>query len=100
MDTNRIIINNYDLSTASVESPTEYTSFTVVKAPKGPSTPVLVPAAGAARMQDIFGLSSADYPELFEAELYNAQYSLYMSAPYFEASVPVAYLTNKGFYKT
>ena len=99
MDTNRIIINNHDLSTASLESPTTYAGYTVVKAPKGPRTPVLIPAGGAAKMQDIFGQSSADYPELFEAELYNAQYSLYLSAPYFEAEVPVAYLTKKGFYQ-
>ena len=69
MDTNRIIINNHDLSTASIESPTTYAGYTVVKAPKGPVTPVLIPAGGAAKMQDIFGQSSADYPELFEAEL-------------------------------
>lgn len=98
MDTNRIIINNHDLSTVTRETPVGYSGFTVVKAPKGPRTPVYLAASAAARMQDIFGVSSSEYPELFEAELYNSQYALYLSAPYNTASVPAAYLTKKGIY--
>lgn len=98
MDTNRIKVYNHDLSTATIEAVTEYTGFTVVKAPKGPKTPIRLNANSAAKMQDIFGKSSADYPELFEAEVYNSQYDMYLSAPYGHAKVPAAYLTNKGFF--
>lgn len=97
MDTNRIKVYNHDLSTATIEAVTEYSGFTVVEAPKGPKTPIRLNANSAAKMQDIFGKSSADYPELFEAEVYNSQYDLYLSAPYTYAKVPAAYLTNKGF---
>lgn len=98
MDTNRIKVYNHDLSTATIEAVTEYSGFTVVEAPKGPKTPIRLNANSAAKMQDIFGKSSSEYPELFEAEVYNSQYDLYLSAPYTYAKVPAAYLTNKGFF--
>lgn len=98
MDTNRIKVYNHDLSTATIETVTGYTGFTVVEAPKGPKTPIRLNANSAAKMQDIFGKSSAEYPELFEAEIYNSQYDMYLSAPYSYAKVPAAYLTKKGFF--
>lgn len=96
MDTSRAQINIFDNSTALIEEPTAITGFTVVKAPKGPVTPVLIDKGGAAKIQDIFGVSSKEYPELFEVETFNREYAVYVSAPYGYAEVPVAYVTSFG----
>ena len=101
MDSQRLIINNYDLSTTSLPTSTEIKSYTVVKAPKGPITPVRLFAnegTGATKqMQEIFGDWSTSYPELYEVAQYlSGGYDVYVSAPYQEATVPVAYLTTKG----
>lgn len=98
MDSYRLIINNYDLSTSNIEQAVNYTGFTVIKAPKGPCTPVRIPAAGTAKIQDIFGVPSVDYPELYEATTFNADYDVYISAPYTKATVPVALVTPDGIY--
>ena len=55
MDSTRLIINNQDLSTATVESSTEVSGYTVIKAPKGPITPIKIPAGSKSKLQDIFG---------------------------------------------
>ena len=99
MDTSRIEINITDNSTSLIENPTAITGFTVVKAPKGPVTPIRVNSGAAAAMKDIFGVSSHDYPELFEAETFNREYDLWISAPYTSAKVPVAYVTNNGVFR-
>ena len=97
MDSTRIIINNMDLSTsAEILQTTPVTGFTVVKAPKGPKTPIYLPKGSTAKMRDIFGVSDKNFSELFEAETFNTGYDLYVSAPYTSATVPVAYITNKG----
>ena len=96
MDTSRIEINITDNSTSLIENPTAITGFTVVKAPKGPATPIRVRSGAAAAIKDIFGVSSKDYPELFEAEVFNSEYDLWISAPYTSAKVPVAYVTKDG----
>ena len=97
MDTSRAVINITDNSDTFVQETTQITGFTVVKAPKGPITPVRIRKGGAAELKDIFGVSSKDYPELFEVETFNREYDLYVSAPYSAGTkVPVAYLTNQG----
>lgn len=102
MDSQRLIINNYDLSTTSLTTTTTQTGFTVVKAPKGPITPVLISANSAQgatkQMKEIFGDWSKDYPELYEvAQFISAGYDCYVSAPYSEGTnIPIAYLTNRG----
>ena len=97
MDTSRVVINITDNSTTYVQETTEITGFTVVKAPKGPCTPVKIYKNGASDLKDIFGVSSKDYPNLFEAETFNREYDLYVSAPYAEGTkIPVAYLTPNG----
>lgn len=96
MDTSRIVINIIDQSTSLIENPTAITGFTVVKAPKGPTTPVRVVSGSAAAIKDLFGESSQDYPELFEVETFNREYDLWVSAPYAKATVPVAYITDDG----
>lgn len=98
MDTNRIIINNYDLSTVSEEQQTTISNFTVVKSPRGMITPIRIPANSAAKLKDIFGSSSKNYPELFEVECLNPYYDVYVSAPYSSATVPVAVVTKDGIF--
>lgn len=98
MDTSRIIINTIDNSTSNVEQSTATVGFTVVKAPKGSITPRKILAGGTSKLKDIFGVSTDEYPELFEVETFNKEYDVYVSAPYSKASVPVAYLTDEGVY--
>lgn len=98
MDTSRIVINTIDNSTSNVEQSTVVTGFTVVKAPKGSITPRKILAGGASKLKDIFGVSTDEYPELFEVETFNKEYDIYVSAPYSKASVPVAYLTDTGVF--
>lgn len=99
MDTSRLIINTIDKSSYTEENSTSLSGFTVVKAPKGPIYPVRIPAGGAAKIQDIFGVSSRDYPELFEVETFNKEYDVYVSAPYASGTkVNVAYVTNDGIF--
>ena len=101
MDSQRIIINNYDLSTSSINTTTVVKGYTVVKAPKGPITPVLISAnssSGATKqLKEIFGDWSTNYPELYEVVQYiSGGFDVYVSAPYKKATVPVAYLTTRG----
>lgn len=99
MDTSRVVINITDNSSTAVQETTPITGFTVVEAPKGPKTPIRILRNGAAELKDIFGVSSKEYPELFEAETFNREYDLYVSAPYISATVPVLYLTKQGIIK-
>lgn len=99
MDSNRLRLNDYDLSTATESYSTEVVGYTVVKAPKGPTKPVRIPANSSAMLKDIFGSASEEYPELYEVETFNKEYDIYVSAPYESATVPVAYLTPQGIVK-
>ena len=99
MDTSRLIINTIDKSSYNVEESTSIVGFTVVEAPKGPIYPVRIPAGGSARIKDIFGVSSKEYPELFEVETFNREYDVYVSAPYGTGTkVNVAYITDDGIF--
>lgn len=98
MDTSRIVINTIDNSTSLIENPTAVTGFTVVKAEKGPRTPIRFSSGSAASLRDVFGVSSREYPELYEVETFNKEYDVWVSAPYAEAKVPVAYITNDGIF--
>lgn len=98
MDTSRIKINTIDNSSSSIENQTAVTGFTVVKAAKGPKTPIRVPSGASAMLKDVFGVSSKDYPEMFEVETFNKEYDLWVSAPYREAKVPAAYITKDGVF--
>lgn len=98
MDTDRIIINNYDLSTTQTTQTEDILGYTVIKAPSGPITPVLV--SDVDTFDSIFGKISSKYPDLYEARTFVNNYPLYVSAPYDTTSskIPVAYITNKGVF--
>lgn len=108
MDTDRIIINNIDQSSTTTEVTSNIIGFTVLKAPKGPIYPIRISGSALVNLQDSIGISSYDYPEIFEAEKYiEGGYDLYVSAPYnlcesisddTGTQIPVAYYTSKGVF--
>ena len=98
MDSYRLIINNNDLSTSSIEQTTSVCGYTVIKAPKGPKTPIRIPANSAAKIKDIFGEASTEYPEIYEATTFNTNYDLYISAPYTSCSMPYGVITKDGVF--
>ena len=98
MNTNRITINEIDLSSVTTETTTSVVGYTVVKAPKGSITPVRISSGGGAKLKDVIGSSSKEYPEIYEAERFIEEYDLYISSPYKEAYVPVAYVTGEGIF--
>lgn len=100
MNTNRLTINNIDLSTTLVDETSAVTGYTVVRSKGGSSVPVKF--TGSSKVADftaIFGTGGKDEPEVYEAYTFlNAGYDLYVSAPYKtgSAKVPYAAVTNKG----
>ena len=98
MDSYRLIINNNDLSTSSIEQTTSVCGYTVIKAPKGPKTPIRIPANSAAKIKDIFGEASTEYPEIYEATTFNTNYDLYISAPYTSCEMPYGVITKDGVF--
>ena len=100
MNTNRLTINNIDLSTTLVDETSAVTGYTVVGSKGGSSVPVKF--TGSSKVADftaIFGTGGKDEPDVYEAYTFlNAGYDLYVSAPYKEGSakVPYAAVTNKG----
>ena len=98
MNTNRLTINNIDLSTTLVDETSAVTGYTVVKSKGGSAVPVKF--TGSSKVADfaaIFGTGGKDEPDVYEAYTFlNAGYDLYVSAPYTSAEVPVAAVTDKG----
>lgn len=100
MNTNRLTINNIDLSTTLVDETSAVTGYTVVRSEGGSSVPVKF--TGSSKVADftaIFGTGGKDEPDVYEAYTFlNAGYDLYVSAPYKtgSAKVPYAAVTNKG----
>lgn len=100
MNTNRLTINNIDLSTTLVDETSAVTGYTVVRSEGGSSVPVKF--TGSSKVADftaIFGTGGKDEPDVYEAYTFlNAGYDLYVSAPYKKdtAKVPYAAVTNKG----
>ena len=100
MNTNRLTINNIDLSTTLVDETSAVTGYTVVRSEGGSSVPVKF--TGSSKVADftaIFGTGGKDEPEVYEAYTFlNAGYDLYVSAPYKtgSAKVPYAAVTDKG----
>ena len=100
MNTNRLTINNIDLSTTLVDETSAVTGYTVVRSKGGSSVPVKF--TGSSKVADftaIFGTGGKDEPDVYEAYTFlNAGYDLYVSAPYTKSSakIPYAAVTNKG----
>ena len=98
MRSHRLEINNYDLSTVvEVEPQSEVVGFTIVSAPSGPKTPVLI--NNLTELRNTFGKSSSAYPELYEVEQFVGNgYSCYVgnSNSINDSGFPVIIVTNSG----
>ena len=100
MNTNRLTINNIDLSTVIAEDTSPVTGYTVVNSRSGSSRPVKFSGSSrVANFKAIFGEGGRGETDVYEALTFlNAGYDLYVSAPYSSATVPVAVVTNKGVF--
>jgi hypothetical protein len=105
MDTNRISIIGRDLSEGATPRTETLKGFTVVKAPKGPIDPVLIPAGNPSLVYEVLGYTSKEYPQIQEVLDFNKQFDVYVSAPYSQSveglsvtSIPVAYVTPAGIF--
>lgn len=99
MDTNRISIINRDLSESLPTPNTATTGYIVVKAEKGSTKAVYVPAGSSTSIYEYVGYPSAEYPDIQEVLDFNATHGVYISAPYDASAhnkVPVAYVTPAG----
>lgn len=98
MDSYRLIINNYDLSSEVVETNADDPrGFTVVKSPKGKMTPTLV--TSTSQYDSLVGTPSKAYPTIYEGRSFIAKgFPLYVSAPYDESRthMPFAVITSEG----
>ena len=68
MNTNRLTINNIDLSTTLVDETSAVTGYTVVKSKGGSAVPVKF--TGSSKVADfaaIFGTGGKDEPDVYEA---------------------------------
>lgn len=102
MQSDRLIINNYDQSTVIENDLLDSVlGFTIVDAPSGPKTPVLV--NNTSELRSIFGKSSALYPELYEVEKFvDGGYSCFVgNSKSTEAdTVPCVLVCKSGRYLT
>lgn len=100
MITNRINIINQDLSTSLPQADTSVKGFIVVAAEKGPINPVYIPAGSTALVHEYIGYPTATYNTVQDVLDFNAEFGVYVSAPYdaATASVPVAYITPAGIF--
>ncbi len=100
MNTNRLTINNIDLSTALTEETSAVTGYTVVRSKGGSSKPVKFTGnSKVANFKAIFGEGGKSEPDVYEALTFlNAGYDLYVAAPYKTATVPIAAVTDKGIF--
>lgn len=63
------------------EADNEWVGYAVVRAPKGQTKAMFVPAGNTDMLQAMFGYASADWPDLYEVLDFNHEYGVYVSAP-------------------
>lgn len=81
MNTNRIRFIDQNDSAYLSGGQTPIVGFTVIKAPRGTATPILLPKGSEQAIKARFGFPSRKYPDIQEAIEFNREYSLYVSAP-------------------
>lgn len=81
MNTNRIRFIDENESAYLPGGQTAINGFTVVKAPRGRSEPVLFPKGSSQAIKARIGSPSSTFPDIQEAIEFNNSYSLYISAP-------------------
>lgn len=97
----RLLFVDIDSSfSVSTESST-IKGFITVRSPKGETTPYYFERGNAQAIYAMIGLPTANWPDIYEAEAFNQEYGLYISAPAgSSAKYPSyfggAYITSKG----
>ena len=97
----RLIFTDIDSSfSVSTESST-IKGYMTVRAPKGEKNPYYFEKGNAEAIYAMVGVPTANWPDLYEAEAFNKEYGLYISAPAgSSAKYPSyfggAYITSKG----
>ena len=75
--------------------------YMVIRAPAGNTEPMYFPAGNAQAIEAVYGVATADWPDIEQATAFNAEYGLFISAPpgtsdeypsYFGGK----YITSKG----
>lgn len=63
------------------EAEQTWIGYAVIRAPKGTTEAMFVPAGNKQRIEAMFGYASADWPDLYEVIDFNNEYGVYISAP-------------------
>lgn len=77
----RIQLQNIDKSQTTT-APVGTVGAMVIRASRGPVTPIYISAGDEARILKLYGKPSADYPDVWEAIQFNRGYGIWLSAPY------------------
>lgn len=86
------------------ESEDEIIGYFICRAPKGNQRPTYFPKENSGAIDALIGVGSADWPDILEAQAFNAEYPCYISAPPGSSKVYPShlggfYLTDNGIYK-
>ena len=97
----RLLFVDIDSSfSVSTESST-IKGYMVVRAPKGETSPYYFEKGNMTAIYAMIGVPTANWPDLYEAEAFNQEYGLYISAPAgsskkYPSYFGGAYITSKG----
>ena len=97
----RLLFVDIDSSfSVSTESST-IKGYMVVRAPKGETSPYYFEKGNMTAIYAMIGVPTANWPDLYEAEAFNQEYGLYLSAPAgsskkYPSYFGGAYITSKG----
>lgn len=97
----RLLFVDIDSSfSVSTESST-IKGYMVVRAPKGETSPYYFEKGNMTAIYAMIGVPTANWPDLYEAEAFNQEYGLYVSAPAgsskkYPSYFGGAYITSKG----
>lgn len=97
----RLLFVDIDSSfSVSTESST-IKGYMVVRAPKGETSPYYFEKGNMSAIYAMVGVPTANWPDLYEAEAFNQEYGLYVSAPAgsskkYPSYFGGAYITSKG----
>ena len=97
----RLLFVDIDSSfSVSTESST-IKGYMVVRAPKGETSPYYFEKGNMTAIYAMIGVPTANWPDLYEAEAFNKEYGLYISAPAgsskkYPSYFGGAYITSKG----
>lgn len=86
------------------ESDDEIIGYFTVRAPKGNQRPTYFPKENSGAIDALIGVGSANWPDILEAQAFNAEYPCYISAPpgsskIYQSHLGGFYLTDNGIYK-